>query len=1056
MTDSAPVPPDDREIARSAASLAEAATAAAPRLSNKVIWSAIALLRATGQLDAALELLDGIERRDGATAKSQEERARLAFARGDHAQALDIFTGRYLEKPSPSAAAALSRLHLECRNLDEAARISADLIAGHAELLTVQQCAIDVARSRGDNERARSYLFGILDHRPEHVGSLLALSELALAESDHDSARAFFKRALSGEGDLTANQLASASAVAAGIGDGALASEFKERSTSMQRNRLAESISQLLAEIGDLPAAATMLNGAQRPSTTSATRRERSAAPAREHTGAIERPGDPAAPIPPGVIEALHHHFGHESLRPGQAAVIAQVLQRVDTLAIMPTGAGKSLTFQLPAMIDEGTTLVISPLIALMKDQVESLPYSVGSRTTLINSTISADEMRTRLDLLREGQYKLVYVAPERLRNHGFLRALRSAGVSRVVVDEAHCISMWGHDFRPDYLFIPRALEELGHPPLLAITATATPAMVDQIAAGLGRSVEVVRTSVFRPNLRYEVIHVEKKEQKLQKVAEICRSERGSGIVYVSSRRDAESIAALLRDRGVGAIPYHAGLDQAVRSRNQEQFMAGNVRVVVATVAFGMGVDKANVRFIVHVMPPRSLEAYAQESGRAGRDGEPARCILLVSPHDRSQLNLVARRDEIELADLRKVYALLRRHAHGAWAVVEPQGLRVPSDNPDNEPDPRIALGVLEQAGLVRRHPDAPLTYDIRRAPIGSGATELAGEQELWRSIEPALPEQWRQRGSCTVVTAELCDLLGITPVELDRALDAQPGVNRREGTRAMCLAMPPVSGDAAGVLQSLLDSARREAQERIAQVMAYAHSQTCRHQVLAAHLGERMDPCRTSCDVCTGTAQVLTTSASARQLRVALTAPDVHAVLIALRTLPFPVGKPGLVRLLSGSVESRIREDRSPAFGALRPFPKSKIETLVDQLIQDGFIHRDEQHEYKLLSLTQKGGAAGPADLLRYADSVRSVGSNADHDLAESDRVLYDRLTEWRRAKAVEEEVPPYVVAHNSMLRNLAVARPATKAALMAVPGFGATRVERYGGEILSVIGEG
>ena len=200
-------------------------------------------------------------------------------------------------------------------------------------------------------------------------------------------------------------------------------------------------------------------------------------------------------------------------------------------------------------MLGEKTTVVISPLIALMKDQVESLPPVVRRATALINSTLTNEEMERRLIEIGEGSLKLVYVAPERFRNYRFLRTLRDAGVERLVIDEAHCISLWGHDFRPDYLFIPRALDELGDPPVLAMTATATPDMVDQIAAGLGRTLEVVRGSVFRSNLRYEVHHLARKEEKLARLVEICRNERGHGIVYVSSRRDTESIAALSRSR---------------------------------------------------------------------------------------------------------------------------------------------------------------------------------------------------------------------------------------------------------------------------------------------------------------------------------------------------------------------------------------------------------------------------------------------------------------------------------------------------------------------------
>ncbi|HYO30172.1 MAG TPA: RecQ family ATP-dependent DNA helicase, partial [Thermomicrobiales bacterium] len=311
----------------------------------------------------------------------------------------------------------------------------------------------------------------------------------------------------------------------------------------------------------------------------------------------------------PRVIPALRGLWGFDALRPGQSAVINRAMAGRDTLAVMPTGAGKSLTFQLPAMLLDGPTLVISPLIALMKDQVEAMPPAVRERTAVLNSSLAPDEQRRLLDGIAAGDYAMVYAAPERLRQHAFVRALRAGGVARVVVDEAHCISLWGHDFRPDYLSIPAVLPSLGEPPVLAITATATREMERGIADRFGRDLELVRSSMFRPNLRYEVETVADRPAKIDRIVALCREEPGSGIVYVSSRRDAETIADLLRRARVQAVAYHAGMDPGTRSRNQDAFMSGRTRIVVATVAFGMGVDKADVRLIVHAAPPGSLEA---------------------------------------------------------------------------------------------------------------------------------------------------------------------------------------------------------------------------------------------------------------------------------------------------------------------------------------------------------------------------------------------------------------------------------------------------------------
>ncbi len=1019
-------------------------------LPTKLLWTVIGIARAHECLDAIEPLLDSIQARDGDTLRLVDERARFAFAKKEYDAALLILADRYERSPSATAAISIARLNLETGTSAEAKRISDELNHTHPDLVTVQQLAADVARATGRFELARSYYLGLVDNRPEHPSSLLALARIAIDEGDPDSAGAFFRRALAASAEsLTPNQATLAAEIATDLGDLEKAETLRSDADAVQMARLTASLTEIetaLAGIGDIVSASAPAPRNVSPSPAPLKSGPRLHAKAINDTNGVTEQDDPR------VTALLREEFGHESLRPGQSAVITNVMAGNDTLAIMPTGAGKSLTFQLPAMLDDRTTVVVSPLIALMKDQVDSLPDSVRSRTALINSTLSSDEMRERLQQLSRRELKLVYVAPERLRNYGFLRALRDAGVSRMVVDEAHCISMWGHDFRPDYLFIPRAVAELGDPPILAITATATPGMVDQIAAGLDRQMDVVRTSIFRENLKYEVHHLSGKEAKLERVMEICRHERGAGIVYVSSRKDTESIAKSLNDRGVHAVPYHAGLDQNVRAQNQDLFMTGRVRVVVATIAFGMGINKADVRFIIHVVAPRSLEAYAQESGRAGRDGAPSRCVLLVSNHDRTQLVMNARRDEMDLPALRRVYAQLMRQARGSWVIAEPSFLRATGDQ-DNEPDPRVALGVLEQAKLICRQPDAPISYDLRW--IASEVTRIDPSlAQDWAKLEQCLPSGWGGR-NCTIWTADVSGQSGLAPVEIDRVLQAHPSLLIREGQRCMCLHLEHITGDATGTLQSLLNRARRDAEKRINIVMDYANGKLCRHASIASHLGERLEPCRIACDICAGSADLPLHRTTASTSKAPITAESAFAVLEALRTIPFSVGRTGLVRLLMGSVESRIRADRSRSFGVLKDVPKGRVETLIEQMIEQGFIDRDTEGEYRLLSLTRKGASATTADLDSFASkrAVAAIPDNVDPESPEGN--LYARLAEWRRSKAVEESVPAYVVAQNSMLLNMAVSRPRTKTALMSVPGFGSARVEKYGTEILSVIDE-
>jgi ATP-dependent DNA helicase RecQ len=413
---------------------------------------------------------------------------------------------------------------------------------------------------------------------------------------------------------------------------------------------------------------------------------------------------------------ALRELFGFDDFRPGQEAVVRAALDGVDTLAVMPTGAGKSLTYQLAAMLRPSPTLVLSPLIALMKDQVDKLPPQVGATATFVNSSLDADEAAGRLASVAAGETRILYAAPERLRQAPFVRTLRSIGVGLVVIDEVHCVSMWGHDFRPDYLFIGRALEELGGPSVLGMTATATPANADAIAEALGRQLELVRTSVHRPNLRYDVERAENAEERLRGLLRRLRAVTGGvAIVYARSRRSCEEIARTLRGHGIRAEHYHAGLDARERTRVQEDFVAGRTPVVVATTAFGMGIDKANVRLVALVNFPDSLESYVQMVGRAGRDGDASDTVLFAGDADATALRRFALGGVPTPELLRTVYRALR----DAGGTIRPDALE---EVVDGAHDPRVLVGMLEQAGIVRRDFDAGRAMRVELLPVDAGA----------------------------------------------------------------------------------------------------------------------------------------------------------------------------------------------------------------------------------------------------------------------------------------------------------------------------------------------
>ena len=360
---------------------------------------------------------------------------------------------------------------------------------------------------------------------------------------------------------------------------------------------------------------------------------------------------------------ALKHYYGYDEFRPGQEAIISEILTGQPVLAVLPTGAGKSICFQLPSLLLRGVTLVVSPLISLMKDQAEALTAR-GIPAAYLDSSMTGSEYGRVLHAALNKQCKFLYVAPERLLNPQFLRFAKAAYITMVAVDEAHCVSQWGHSFRRDYYNIPQFMSELSPRPLIAaFTATATPQVREDICQRLEmRGAKIVVSGFDRPNLHFAVERTQDKDRSLLDF--LAKHEHQCGVIYCSTRQRVEQVTQLLARQGYKALRYHAGLTPEERRENQNQFVNGSVPIIVATNAFGMGIDKADVRFVAHYNMPKDMESYYQEAGRAGRDGLPSECLLLYNKQDIAVNTYLIGHDQPDLAWKEHEMQLLDRMIH--------------------------------------------------------------------------------------------------------------------------------------------------------------------------------------------------------------------------------------------------------------------------------------------------------------------------------------------------------------------------------------------------------
>jgi len=645
-------------------------------------------------------------------------------------------------------------------------------------------------------------------------------------------------------------------------------------------------------------------------------------------------------------LESYLPRFRLNSFRRGQEDVISTVLSGRDCLCVMPTGGGKSLCYQLPALALDGLTLVVSPLIALMKDQVDQL-RELGLPVTYINSTLSLSEQNERLDKIAAGEYSLAYVVPERFRSSRFIEAVTQRGVKLLAVDEAHCVSEWGHDFRPDYARLGHFRRKLGHPPTIALTATATDAVRRDIIEQLDLvDPQTFITGFARDNLFYEVKRPASDREKGEDLLRFLQDTPGSGIVYASTRKRTEEVAAIIgSSTGRRVATYHAGMAPDRRRHAQESFMKGSTEIVVATTAFGMGIDKADVRFVVHYNLPGTIEAYYQEAGRAGRDGKQSRCLFLYTAQDRFIQEFFIDSAYPGRENVAKVYDYLRVQDDDPIELTQQQikdslGLPIGADGVGTCEQLLEGSGVLERLvssnnrASVRLDSDLPTLVDL-----------LPKQAKTQRRVLQAVEH---------IVGTRRDELVSFNPRDLQMATElshaAMSTALRNLGDLEAFTYIPPFRGRAIRMVRrdqrfnqldidfEALERRKQSEYAKLNKVISFALSSNCRQRAILRYFGEEnAQPCG-HCDNCGHDVQnKAPIDASSNGKIIEAVKITLSGVARVKKEIGFDCGKTLIAQMLCGSGAVRmekLRLNTLSTFGLLRHLQQTEVTSLIEGLM--------------------------------------------------------------------------------------------------------------------------
>lgn len=719
--------------------------------------------------------------------------------------------------------------------------------------------------------------------------------------------------------------------------------------------------------------------------------------------------------------DLLHTVFKYRRFRPGQNEILAAVLAGQHVLAIMPTGGGKSFCYQLPALLFDGLTLVVSPLISLMKDQVDQL-HAKNYPAGFINSTLTPEEIRTRLREAREGRIKLLYVAPERFQSGYFIEQLHGLNIALFAIDEAHCISQWGHDFRPSYLQLRRAVDTLNAQRILALTATATQRVRDDILKQL--KLENPKTFIAgfdRPNLRFAVKHA---ADKISHVCEYLRQHEGLGIVYAGTRKNVDNLVAVLAEEKIKAAGYHAGMDLPARKFAQELFVNEKIRCIVATNAFGMGIDKPNVRFVLHTDMPGTLEAYYQEAGRAGRDDEPADCIVFYSPQDLFLQEFFIDNDNPEPEIVHEVYEVLRDAGVDAGQIIQWRSDEIAHMLGENTTASLVnaALQFLAEIHYLTLITPSPDTLYFNLSPSKTASVIRQAHQPVIRQDNKTEMQEARTATKLLSFLQEFAGyghqiawhrldlreptrLLHFTRSQLMQDLEALAAQNFLQIAgpfkhRGILLSAPkrPLRFD-----KNILIQRRVEATAKLRQMQRYCELASCRRYFILDYFGE--SHAATRCENCDNCGIVWQASAEATLLA--------QKILSCVVRMQERFGAKAVAEVLKGSSTERSRNfAQLSTFGLLQDQPLKRIEKDIQRLIAAGYLARSDG-QYPVLQVTPKGwqvlrgqrqaALPAPADERQWATRPRKIKGGT---LLQTLQLLRQGLSieEVAQARALEE----------------------------------------------------